>query len=409
MIAAVIERCVGIDVGKKLVVACVMRGEAAGEAEWELREYGTTVEELRRLRDWVVSSGCTHAAVESTGVYWQPVFNQLEEAVVVVLAQPQQVKARKGHKTDRQDAWWLAHLLRHAMIRPSFIPPRAVRQLRDLTRLRRRVLSQATQERNRVEKILEKASVKLTSVISDLFGVSGQRMLEALLEGNATAEEVAGLVHGTMRRKVPALVAALQNHELDEHYRLLIRLHVDHLAFLEEEIVKIDEAIAAQIRSNGWLEQQQLITTIPGVGQTSAASILAEVGPDMNSFGSERKISAWAGVCPGNAVSAGRSTSSRTPNGNSHLKTTLSLCAMAASRTCSGAFQEKFHRIAPRGQAKAVMAVSHAILIQVFRVLQSGTAYREPAHKLSERRKARLVRHHIRKLGKLGVAVRATT
>lgn len=409
MIAAVIERCVGIDVGKKLVVACVMTGEAAAEPEWELREYGTTVEELRRLREWVVSCGCTHAALESTSVYWQPVFNQLEDALTVVLAQPQQVKARKGHKTDRKDSWWLAHLLRHAMIRPSFIPPRAVRELRDLTRLRRRALGQATQERNRVEKILEKASVKIGSVISDLFGVSGQRMLEALLEGKANADQIASLVHHSMRKKVPALVAALNNHQLNDHYRLLIRLHVDHLGFLEDEIHKIDEAIASQIRNNGWLEQQQLLTTIPGVGQTSAASILAEVGPDMSAFGSERKISAWAGVSPGNAVSAGQSTNSRTPHGNVHLKTTLSMCAISASRASSGAFKDKFDRIAPRGRAKAATAVAHSILITVFRVLQSQTSYREPNRPLSDRRKARLVRHHLRRLGKLGVSVRTTT
>jgi transposase len=409
MIAAVIERCVGIDVGKKVVAACVMVGEAAAEPEWEVREYGTTVEEIRRLREWAVANGCTHAAVESTSVYWQPVFNQLEDALTVVLAQPQQVKARKGHKTDRADAWWLAHLLRHAMIRPSFIPPRAVRELRDLTRLRRRVLAQATQERNRVEKLLEKASVKITSVISDLFGISGQRMLEALLEGKASAEEVASLVHGTMRKKVPALVAALNHHQLNDHHRLLIRLHVDHLAFLETEVHKIDEAISNQIRNNGWLEQQELLTTIPGVGSNSAASILAEVGPDMSTFGSERKISAWAGVCPGNAISAGQSKGSQTPKGNPHLKTTLSMCAIAVSHTLAGSLKDKFDRIAPRGRAKAATAVSHAILTNVFRVLQSNTSYREPNRSLSDRRKARLIRHHIRKLGKLGVGVRTTT
>jgi transposase len=409
MIAAVIERCVGIDVGKKVVAACVMVGEAAAEPEWEVREYGTTVEEIRRLREWAKACGCTHAAVESTSVYWQPVFNQLEGALTVVLAQPQQVKARKGHKTDRADAWWLAHLLRHAMIRPSFIPPRAVRELRDLTRLRRRVLAQATQERNRVEKLLEKASVKITSVISDLFGISGQRMLEALLEGKASAEEVASLARGTMRKKVPALVAALNNHQLSDHHRLLIRLHVDHLAFLETEVHKIDEAIANQIRNNGWLEQQELLTTIPGVGTTSAASILAEVGPDMSAFGSERKISAWAGVCPGNAISAGQSKGSQTPKGNPHLKTTLSMCAIAASHTRAGSLKDKFDRIAPRGRAKAATAVSHAILTHVFRVLLSNTPYREPNRPLSDRRKARLIRHHIRRLGKLGVCVRTTT
>jgi len=406
MIAAVIERCAGIDVGKKRVAACVMTGDAAAEPQWELQEFGTTVAELRRLRAWVVACGCTHAAVESTGVYWQPVFNHLEDALTVVLAQPQQVKARKGHKTDRQDAWWLAHLLRHAMIRPSFIPPPAVRELRDLTRLRRGVLEQATQERNRVEKVLEKANVKLSSVLSDLFGVSGQRMLEALLEGRASAAEIADLARHTARKKIPALVAALEQHQLNDHHRLLIRLHVDHLAFLENEIHTIDEAIAKQIRDHGWHPHQELLTTIPGVGPTSAAAILAEVGPDMSVFGSEKKISAWAGACPGNAVSAGVSGSTRRPQGNAHLKTTLSMCAIAASHTTAGALRDQFNRIAPRGRAKAAAAVAHTILVHAFHVLQSQTPYREPQRLLSHRRKARLIRHHIRRLGKLGVAVK---
>ncbi len=223
------------------------------------------------------------------------------------------------------------------MIRPSFIPPPAVRELRDLTRLRRGVLEQATQERNRVEKVLEKANVKLSSVLSDLFGVSGQRMLEALLEGRASAAEIADLARHTARKKIPALVAALEQHQLNDHHRLLIRLHVDHLAFLENEIHTIDEAIAKQIRDHGWHPHQELLTTIPGVGPTSAAAILAEVGPDMSVFGSEKKISAWAGACPGNAVSAGVSGSTRRPQGNAHLKTTLSMCAIAASHTTAGA------------------------------------------------------------------------
>ncbi len=409
MIAAVNERCVGIDVGKKSVVACVMVGPAAEEPSWEAREYGTTVSELRRMREWVVANGCTHAVVESTGVYWQPVFNQLEEALTVVLAQAQQVKARKGHKTDRSDAWWLAHLLRHAMIRPSFIPPRAVRQLRDLTRMRRSLLQMATQERNRVEKTLEQAGVKLSSVISDLFGVSGQRMLEALVEGKANAEQIAQLAHGTMKRKVPDLVAALENHQLNDHHRVLLRLHIDHLAFMETQIHSLDTAIARHIRENGWLEQQQLLDTIPGVAETSAADMLAEMGPDMSVFGSEKKISAWAGACPGHAVSAGKAGSVRRPNGNSYLKSTLSRCAIAVSHSTSGALKEKFDRIAPRGRAKAAAAIAHAILIQAFRVLSTSKPYQPPAQPLTNSKKARLIRHHIRRLGKLGVCVRSTT
>src|ERR1700681_874994 len=191
MIKAVVERCVGIDIGKKFLLACVMTGPAHGEARSEIRTFGTTVAELKALREWIEKEQCTHAIMESTGSYWKPVYNMLEGSVIVALANPHEVKARKGQKTDAKDAWWLAHLLRHGMVTPSFIPPRPQRQLRDLTRRRKKMLSAASSEKNRIAKILEDANVKLGSVLSDLFGVSGQRMLEALLQGKAEPPQIA--------------------------------------------------------------------------------------------------------------------------------------------------------------------------------------------------------------------------
>jgi transposase len=191
MIAAVVERCAGIDVGKKSISVCVMVGPADQDPQTKLYTYGTTNAELERLRKWLMDEQCPHAVLESTGTYWKPIFNVLEDSLTVVLANAEDVKGRKGHKTDPTDAWWLAHLLRHAMVRPSFIPPRAVRELRDLTRRRRQVLHDATSERNRVEKVLEDANIKLSSVLADLFGVSGQLMLEALLDGKASASQIA--------------------------------------------------------------------------------------------------------------------------------------------------------------------------------------------------------------------------
>jgi transposase len=201
MIKAVIERCAGIDVGKKFMVVCVMAGPADGEARSEVRTFGTTVSELRLARTWIVEAGCSDVMMESTGAYWKPVFNVLEGHVRVALANPQEVRARKGHKTDYKDAWWLAHLLRHGMVTPSFIPPRPQRELRDLTRRRRKLIQAASAEKNRVGKVLEDANVKLGSVLTDVFGVSGQLMLEALLTGKADAAEIAGFANGVQGRR----------------------------------------------------------------------------------------------------------------------------------------------------------------------------------------------------------------
>jgi transposase len=209
MIAAIIERCAGIDVGKKFIVVCVMTGPADGEARSETRSFGTTVAELQQARTWIVNEGCTHVMMESTGAYWKPVFNILEGHVKVALANPHEVKARKGHKTDPKDAWWLAHLLRHGMVTPSFIPPRAQRELRDLTRRRRKLIQNAGAEKNRVGKVLEDANVKLGSVLSDVFGVSGQLMLEALLEGKANPSEMAQFAKAGAKKKIPQIIASL--------------------------------------------------------------------------------------------------------------------------------------------------------------------------------------------------------
>src|SRR5262244_3943446 len=248
MIAAAIERCAGIDVGKRFLAVCMMVGPLEGEPRIETQSFGTTVAELKRLRDGLKHENITHVVMESTGSYWKPVFNILEDAVKVYLANPQDVKHRKGHKTDNKDGWWLAHLLRHAMIQPSFIPPRAIRELRDLTRRRKRLLGAGTSERNRVQKVLEDANVKLGNVLTDLFGVSGQLMLEALLKGQATPEEMAQFAKGRAKKKIPQIIAALEGHQMSDHHRRMIRYGVDHMCFLEEQIEQLDQDIVARIR-----------------------------------------------------------------------------------------------------------------------------------------------------------------
>src|SRR5579862_1744048 len=231
MISAVIERCAGIDVGKKSLAVCVMVGPANGEARHEIRTFGTTVAELMKLKEWIVKEECTHAVMESTGSYWKPVFNILEETVQVMLVNPHEVKARKGHKTDNKDGWWLAHLLRHAMITPSFIPPRPQRELRDLTRRRKKLIQTATGEKNRVDKMLQDANVKLSDVLTDLFGVSGQLMLEALLAGKAEPQAIAALAKRGAKKKIPQIIASLEQHQMREHHRAMIRFSLEHLRF----------------------------------------------------------------------------------------------------------------------------------------------------------------------------------
>jgi transposase len=410
MISASIERCAGIDVGKKWLAVCILVGPLDAEPRSETRRFGTNVADLEALRDWLQQEGITHAVMESTGSYWKPVFNILEESLTVYLANPHQVKPRKGHKTDNKDGHWLAHLLRHAMIQPSFIPPRPIRELRDLTRRRKRLLGAATAEKNRVSKVLEDANVKLGNVLSDVFGVSGQLMLDALLEGQSGPEEIAQLAKRSARKKIPALVASLAQHRMSDHHRRMIRHCVEHMEFLEKQIIVLDEEIGAQIRQAGLVKEWELLQSIPGVQAISAACILAETGPDMEQFGDERHISSWAGVCPGNNRSAGKNQSSHTTGGNPWLRGTLTECAHGAAKKKNCFLKEKFWRIVAKSGGKkgpAVIAVAHALLRFVFQVLSTGKPYSpQSAVALDPQQKQRMIRHHIRRLGKLGVAVR---
>ena len=409
MIQAAIEKCAGIDVGKKWLAVCIMVGPLEAEPRTETRRFGTNVADLQALRDWLQAEGITHAVMESTGSYWKPVFNILEESLTVYLANPHQVKPRKGHKTDNKDGHWLAHLLRHAMIQPSFIPPRPIRELRDLTRRRKKLIGTATSEKNRIQKVLEDANVKLGNVLSDVFGVSGQLMLDALLEGKAGPREIAGMAKRRARKKIPDLVAALEQHRMSDHHRRIIRYSVEHMELLEKQIAQLDEDIVAQIRDIGLATQWELLQTIPGMQALSAATILTETGADMRQFGDERNISSWGGVCPGNNRSAGKSKSSHTNKGNPWLRSALTECAQGASKKKDCFLKDKFWRITTKHggkRAPGVMAVAHNLLRFVFQILSTGNAYHEKAATpLEPQQRERMIRHHMRRLGKLGMAV----
>lgn len=313
MIEAVIERCAGIDVGRKFVVVCMMIGEANAVPRHEIRKFLTLNKELEELRKWLGENQCTHVVMESTGSYWKPIFHVLDDGKLqVVLANSQQVKNLRGHKTDRSDSRWLAHLLRHGMIRPSFIPPREVRELRDLTRRRKQLIHNAVDERNRVQRVLQEANVQLGAVLSDLFGESGLDMLDALVNQEAEVGQIVQLARKQAKKKVPQLRAALEGHHMTEHHRLLIRHSMRHLAFLEDEIAELDAEIVRQTETGPLQPAMELVQTIPGIKQTAAAALFQSF--NLNNW----RIQAGIRILPSSAMGKDgfQATSHRNPSGS---------------------------------------------------------------------------------------------
>lgn len=403
MIPAVIENCAGIDVGKKMLAVCVMTGPANQEGRAEIRKFGTVRAELVRVREWLKAEGCTHVVMESTGCYWKPVLNVLEDdaeyPLHVVLANPQQVKAITGHKTDPHDARWLAHLLRHGMIRPSFIPARPLRDLREFTRRRKEVIGAASQERNRVQKLLEDANVKIGDVLSDVFGLSGQLMLEALVAGRASHVEIAQLAQRNARRKIAELEAALEGHQMRPVHRVLIAHAMKHMAFLAKEVELLDQEIADLIEQSGLGESWKLLQSIPGIRETAAAAILAESGSDMKQFPSPANFSSWSGVAPGNNESAGVKKRAPTLRGNPHIKAALVESGWSASRTKDSEFQHRYEKLKGRiGHKRSIVAMAHLLALTVYQVLETQMPYQPREKCLPVRAVQRLRRHHSRRL-----------
>jgi transposase len=406
MFPAVLNCCAGIDVSKDKVDVCVLFGPADEEPSRQVRQYRTFNSELEYLRQWLQALGCTHAVVESTGSYWKPVFNILEGTVKVILANPGDVKNRKGHKTDREDCIFLAKLLRHGLVRASFIPPAAIRDLRDLTRLRKQYVGEATRTRNRVQKVLEDANVKLGSALSDVFGVSGQGILAALIEDELRVEEIPGYLRGRARQRAGEVTQAVTGHRLGEHHRFLLRQLLDQARFVEQSIQRLDEEIRRRIEEHGLTAAWELLQTIPGLRADSASVVLSECGADMSVFPTAGHLSSWAGLCPGNYQSGGKSLRASVNRGNRWLRATLTQSAWAASMKHGCHLRDRYWRLAAGGRKRALIAIAHALVVLIYQVLRTGKPYREQdSSPMEANRKSRLIRHHIRCLGRLGIAV----
>jgi transposase len=367
--------CAGLDVHKKSVVACVVR-VVDGELLQETRSFGTMTGEILALADWLAEREVGPVAMESTGIYWKPIFNLLEDRFEVMVVNAQHIKRAPGRKTDVKDAEWIAQLLQHGLLSPSFIPPPPIRELRDLTRQRTQLVRQRATAANRIQKVLEDANIKLASVASDVLGASGREMIRALIGGEEDPAELANLAKQKLREKIPALKEALHGRVTD-HHRFLLRSLMDQVGHLDRQIDRFDERIDEL--TTPFAEATARLRTIPGVGAASAEAIVAEIGVDMDSFPTAGRLCSWAGLCPGNDQSAGKRRSGKTTKGNQWLRATLVQVAWAATHTKATGFRMMYSRWAKRmGRKKALIALGHKILVLIHRLLATGSDYREP-------------------------------
>jgi transposase len=378
-----IERCAGIDIGKDEVVACVRTPGPGGQGRLkQTRTFASFTDALEQMADWFTAEGVTHIAMEATGSYWKPVWYVLEEHPFELrLVNAQHVKILPGHKSDVLDAEWLAELLEHGLLRGSFVPPPAIRELRDLTRYRKRLIQAHTAEGQRIEKTLEDAGIKLGSVASEVLGVSGRAMLAALVAGERDPAVLAELARGKLRVKIGALRQALHG-RFREHHAVLIGLALDHIAHLEGAIARLDERIdavfATSVSEPGvpFDRARDRLTTITGVGKRAAECILAEIGIDMTRFPTAAHLASWAGMCPGANITGGKPRSTKTTAGDVWLRDILTQCAWAAARTRDTYLAAQFWRLARRiGKKKAALAVGHSILVICWHLLATDCDY----------------------------------
>lgn len=400
------ERCAGLDVHKDSVYVCALLGTGRRYRKLK-KKFGTFHHDLIELKHWLLELGCTHVLMESTGVYWMPIYDMLEGFVEIVVGNAQHIMNVPGRKTDETDAEWMAKLLRHGLVKPSFVPPRPYRELRQLTRYRRALVQGRSSEQNRVEKHLQIAGVKLSSVASDVFGVSGTNMLAHIAEGQTDPSRLAILARGSLRKKIPALEQAFSG-SISEHTQKLIAVQMQQLNRIECTIAEVELRLGhqAQFLADAIARLDQ----IPGIDRTVALDILAEIGTDMSPWATHRQLAAMAGVCPGNYISAGKRLKNRSRRGNPYLKSILVQAACAAINKKGSYYQAKFARLKQRrGHKRALLAIAHAMLVAIYHMLKHGRDYEElgagfVAQDETLRKKAAL----IRQLEQLGCTVSVT-
>lgn len=402
----VYERCAGLDVHKKSVTACRVVPAAGGGWQKETRRFETMTTELLKLADWLRAGRVTAVAMESTGVYWKPVFNILESEFEVLLVNARHIKYVPGRKSDVSDAQWIAELLQHGLLRASYIPETPQRDLRDLIRYRTSLIQERVREINRVQKVLEDANVKLASVASNVMGVSGRQMLQAIIAGVEDPEALAALAKGRLRAKIPQLERALEGRVRASH-RLLLRLHLEHIDDLTNKIEQLSQEVDRLMVPFDQEEQLRRLDEIPGVGRDVAQTILAELGTDMSRFPSAAHAASWAGLAPGKNESAGKNRSGKITPGNRHLKSALVQAAHAVSRTKGNYLAAQFRRLAARrGKKRAAIAVAHSILVIAYHLLRDGTVYRElGGDYFDKRNQETLQRSLVKRLEGLGLKV----
>lgn len=396
-------RCAGLDVHRRTVVACLVISTPDGEPTREVRTFGTTTGQLLALGDWLEAAGVGHVAMESTGPYWKPIHNLLEARFTLLVVNAAHIKAVPGRKTDVRDAEWIAELLRHGLLRASFIPSRPERELRELSRYRTSLVQERSAEINRIAKVLEGANIKLGSVASNVVGVSGRAILSAIIEGATDAAALAELARGRLRSRRPALAEALEG-RVDVHQRFVLDLQLRHLDALDALIERAEAEIAARLAPHeATLER---LRTIPGIGRRTAETLLAEIGPDMGRFPSSGHLASWAGLCPGNDESGGKRRSGRTRKGSPWLRASLVEAAQAAGRTrtyLGAAYRRLTTR---RGSKRAAVAVAHMLLVIAYHVISRGEPYAElGANHFDELARDRVRQRLTRRLEALGYRV----
>jgi transposase len=368
------EKCAGLDVHKDTVVACI-RIAKGRSAEREVKTFATTTSGLLELHDWLQEHAVTHVAMEATGVYWKPVWHLLEDSFKLILANASHIKAVPGRKTDINDATWIADLLAHGLIRPSFVPPTPIQELRDLTRARKQLVNERTRYVQRIQKILEDANIKIASYITDLLGKSGRAVLNALVEGYTSPDVLVSLTSGRLKASRAELREALQG-RVTKHHRFMLKLHLRQIDQLDASIEQLEAQ--ARIAVEPFRHRVEQLTAIPGISETAAHVLLAEIGTDMSVFASSGHLLSWAGMCPRSDQSAGKRRSTRLRHGAPWLKATLIQIAWPATRRKDGYFRALFHRLkARRGPKKAIVAVAASILTTVYHLLRDGTVYQD--------------------------------